>query len=29
MQINIQRDIDEKEILGGYELIFPLDETLP
>jgi hypothetical protein len=29
MQINIQRDIDEKEILGGYELIYPLDETLP
>ena len=29
MQINSQRDIDEKEILGGFELIFPLNDTLP
>ena len=29
MLINSQRDIDEKEILGGFELIFPLNEKLP
>lgn len=29
MQINSQRDIDEKEILGGFQLIFPLNEKIP
>ncbi len=29
MHINSQRDIDEKEILGGFQLIFPLNEKLP